>query len=100
MTLCTQLPPDNRENQDMTTPTDVWMWDAEAGEVVAQDMNYTRGGEAIPVDFSDEPPGLLAAAAPDMARDLVHVLEQFGYELPYVVTERIRASLRKAGVMP
>ena len=54
----------------MEAPTDRWEWDAESGEVVALDASDKRGGEAIPVDFSDEPVGILAAAAPDMARAL------------------------------
>lgn len=87
-------------------PTDQWVWDAEAGEVVALDVTDTRGGDTIPVDFTDEPPGQLAAAAPDMARALVTTLDAHAPDWrtapassSCAVCKPAMDALRKAGVL-
>lgn len=96
----------------MEAPTDKWEWDAEAGEVVALGAADKRGGEAEPVDFSDEPVGLLAAAAPDMARALLglgHVADGLGWHTRecceakrgcIVSCQSVAAALKKGGVLP
>jgi hypothetical protein len=83
------------------TPTGQWEWDAEFCEVVALDVNATRGGDSVPVDFTDKPVGVLAAAAPEMARALLEVRDAIitgtmSEDAPEVI-ERV---LRKAGVIP
>lgn len=62
----------------MPAPIDNWEWDAETEQVMALDVSDTRGGEAVPVDFSDEPVGRLAAAAPNMARALLADMRPWG----------------------
>lgn len=85
----------------MNAPLDTWAWDAEAQEVVALDVADKHGGDATPVDFTDEPVGILASAAPDMARALLLVLKVAGEGSLFTGGERevIRAALRKAGVI-
>lgn len=93
------------------TPTDVWEWDAETGEVVGLDVDGSQRGIALSVDFSDEPPGRLAAAAPDMARALMATgVEKAGQWHTrgcwsagrgcIVACQQASRALRKAGVLP